>query len=582
MTMPLMVSAIFETASKTPNKIALVYRSEPVSYEKLAAKICSAANVLQSHGVQRNDCVLLSASSTEPAFVYGYFACHLIGAITVPIDGKINNTTLREIAEQTQPRFSYLSTTPTFELASAPLGSLDCDYPLANDAVVATLDDTADILFTAGTTGTPKGIIQTHRNIQALADGRNFIIGVAARGKLILPLSLAHGFGLGRLRSSMLAGGTIILVDGFTVPERIFRAFQEHDVSGFCCVPSGFATLFQLTGDKLGDYRHRVSYIETATAPLSNSLKERLLRLLPGTRVYNTYGLTETTATIAFVDLRGFRNNDDFPVGKPVSGVEIKIVDDEQEVVPVGVVGQVLVRGPNVMKGYWNDQIRTRSVLLDGWLSTNDIGFLDNNGYLYLRGRKEELINVGGIKVAPIEIERLLDDHPAVKECACIGIDDPSGLTGETIKAFLVAKISQSPKPTNEDLTKFLRSAIESYKIPTHFAWVDELPKSPVGKLQRLKLREPANINVPHQNAIDKPVELVDLIRQIFSLGAETQVTDTDGPGSLDGWDSLGHVKLILVIEGVYGIHIEPSEAMRIETVSDIRAILRNKAESNL
>jgi acyl-CoA synthetase (AMP-forming)/AMP-acid ligase II/acyl carrier protein len=581
MPIPLMVSTIFETASTNPNKTALVCGDESISYEKLATKVRSAATFLNNQGVQRNDRVLLSAQNTSPTFAYGYFACHLIGAISVPIGERIGSSTLGEIVKQTQPRFSCLSNPTPFALASAPLSSLDSDFPLANESAIASPDDTADILFTAGTTGKPKGIMQTHRNIKAFADGRNSIIGTAARQQLLLPLSLNHGFGLGRLRSTMLAGGTVILVDGFAAPECFFRALEKNDVSGFCCVPSGFATLFELTGGKLGEYRNQLRYIETATAPLPPSLKEHLITLLPDTRIYNTYGLTEATSTIAFVDVHTLQQQT-IPVGRPVPGVEIKIVNDEWAAGPAGARGQVIVRGDNVMKGYWGDPARTKEVLIDGWLLTNDIGFLDGNGYLHLVGRKQELINVGGLKVAPAEIEGILDDHPAIRECACVGIKDPAGMAGETIKAFLVAENSQALKPTDDELINFLRPVIESHKLPSQFVWVDALPKNAVGKLQRLRLQESASPAPPHNGVDGRELSLVDLIRRTFLLGAATHVTDEDGPGSLDGWDSLGNVKLILAIQDAYGICIEPSEAITIESVSDIRVILRNRGLCDL
>jgi long-chain acyl-CoA synthetase len=394
-------------------------------------------------------------------------------------------------------------------------------------------------------------------------------------------LPLSDGFGLGRLRCSMLAGVAVILVEGFIYPENIFRAFEDHKASGFCCVPSGFASLFQITGDKLGEYGHQLKYVETATAPLPSDVKERLLRILPQTRVFNTYGLTETTATIAFVELRASQQ-EPIPVGRPVPGVEIRIADEHERPVSVGALGLVLIRGDNVMKGYWRDPARTQDVLIEGWLRTNDIGFLDAEGYLYLKGRKEELINVGGLKVAPIEIERVLEKHAAVKECACIGISDPASLMGEAIKAFLVPKFRDAARPANDELIKFLRNIIEAYKIPSQFVWVDELPKTPVGKLQRLRLRERADSVTIDDRIKKKRLKLEDLIRQTFSLPAEYKINETDGPGSLDGWDSLGHARLILAIEYEYDVNVQPAEAMKVERVSDLTEILRNKGLANV
>jgi long-chain acyl-CoA synthetase len=576
MPIQLMISSIFETASKNPNKSALIYGENSLSYETLATKVRAAATFLSEQGVQRSDRVLLAAQNMSPTFVYGYFACHLLGAICVPIDAKIGSNTLREIAKQTRPRLSCLSSAPDFDLAHTPVDSLDCDLPLAMERVNANPDDTADILFTAGTTGKPKGIMQSHRNINAFAVGRESIIGGAIEHKLLLPLALSHGFGLGRLRSTMRAGGTIILIDGLVAPEHLFRALEEHNPSGFCCVPSGFTTLFQLTGDKLGDYRHQLRYIETATAPLPGPLKERLVELFPSTKIFNTYGLTEATSTVAFVDLHAIKGQN-IPVGRPVAGVEIKIVNEECGEVARGATGQIVVGGDNVMKGYWEDPKRTRRVITGKWLFTNDVGFFDADGYLNLVGRKEELINVGGLKVAPAEVEAALQEHSAISECACVGIDDPRGTAGETIAVYLVPQNNLHLRPSDDDLTAFLRRLIESHKIPSRFVWIDELPKNAIGKLQRLRLREFDGVDLSANRICMGNLTLIDLVRQIFSLGSATLVTDEDGPGTLDGWDSLGNVKLILAIQDTYGVSIEPSDVIEMDSIAGIRSILRSK-----
>src|SRR5262245_48185885 len=287
-----MIASIFETATNNPDKLALICGGESISYRTLSNKINSAATYLKEQGVQRNDRVLLSATNSSPSFVYGYFACHLIGAISVPIDAKTVSKTLIDIAGQTRPRFSCLAPSASFGFANAPLEILNSDYSGSHTIAIENLDEPADILFTAGTTGKPKGIVQTHRNIKALADGRNSVIGAPARDAIVIPLPLSHGFGLGRLRCTVFLGGAIVLVDGFLFPDKIFRAFDNPAVSGMCCVPSGFANLFQIGGDRIGEFRHRLKYIETATAPLPDGIKDRLVRLLPHTRIYNTYDLT--------------------------------------------------------------------------------------------------------------------------------------------------------------------------------------------------------------------------------------------------------------------------------------------------
>ena len=472
------VGKVFETAARTPDRDALICGGERIGYGKLKARIISAALFLKSQGVCRGDRVVLSARNRGPAFVYGYLACHSLGAIAVPVDSDVAAASLADIERQTRPRLVCLET-----------DVLDRDGAGAFEPEAVGLDEPADLLFTGGTTGLPKGVVQTHRNILAFADGRASAVGCSADDRLVLPLPLSHGYGLSRLRAALLCGGTVILVDGFLAPGDIFRAFDESGGTSLCCVPFGFAALFELSGDELGAYRGRLTYIETATAPLPEAHRTRLLTLLPDTRLFNAYGMTETTSSIAYVDLR-LSPAKLASVGKPIPGAEIRIVDENGAGVPAGASGRILIRGDSVMQGYWEDSAKTSDALAGGWYEANDLGSVDADGYLYLKGRREELINVGGLKVAPAEIENVLKAHPAVADCACVAIADPAGFTGERVQAFLVAAAGPAAKPSERELGEWLRGRVEPYKIPARFVWVDSIPKTGLGKVKKTALKE--------------------------------------------------------------------------------------------
>ena len=468
------VGAILERAARQPERAALVCGEERLDYGVLARRIETAAAELKRRGVLPGDRVILSASSS-PDFAVHYFACHAIGALAVPVEAKIAPATLSRIADSTRPR----------------LLRLDGGF---SDGTVAALADTelpedaADILFTGGTTGGPKGVLQTHRNLLAFARARNAAVGHGEDDRLALPVPLSHGFGLGRLRAAMLGGSCVILIDGFLEPERILESFARERANALCCVPSGFSVLFQRTGDALGAHADRLQYLETATAPLPDEHRRRLLRLLPRARLYNAYGITETTSSIAFLDLRGAP---DAPgcVGRPVPGVEVRVVGEDGRDLPPGETGRILIRGAGVTPGYWRDPERTRAAFVDGWYAPNDLGRWDAEGRLYLAGRREALINVGGLKVAPSEVEEALKAHPALADCACVGVDDPRGVSGEAVKALLVAAPGAA-RPDPEQLVEFLRGTLETYKIPAVFEWVASLPRTAVGKLQRAELDE--------------------------------------------------------------------------------------------
>ena len=198
------------------------------------------------------------------------------------------------------------------------------------------------------------------------------------------------------------------------------------------------------------------------------------------------YGLTEASRS-AFVEFHSAGERL-ASIGQASPGVEIRIANDEGQTVEDGVRGRIVVRSPAAMSEYWNDPDETRAAFTDGWLVTGDVGYRDADGYLYLEAREKDLINVGGREVSPIEIERILEEHDAVAECGCVGVPDPQGISGSVIKAFLVATSPTEAPPKPAQLAKLLRGRIEPYKMPVSFDWIEELPKTSSGKLQRQAL----------------------------------------------------------------------------------------------
>jgi long-chain acyl-CoA synthetase len=483
-----LIAYLMEHAVRSPGKIAVVQDQKRVTYGELIKKIKSTAFHLEQLGVAKGDRVILSASNT-PSFVYGYFAVHLLGAIAVPLPPQTPDGRLSYIIDKISPRaifinreFEYKSYKAKLTGTFDHLDAADKDYPLPSP------DMTADILFTTGTTGESKGVVLTHKNIYSQAFNINTFIGNTAEDIEVLPLPLSHSFGLGRLRCNVVTGGTIILVDGFLVVGRIFQAFEEWNATGFCFVPAGLGVLFKLSADKIGQYADQLKYIEIGSAPMPMENKLRLMRLLPQTRICMHYGLTEASRA-TFIEFHEFKHKLD-SIGLPTPNVQVKIIDKNGEA-PDNEIGEILVRGNMVMKEYWNDPEETAKKLEDGWIRTSDVGYRDEDGFFYLRGREKELINIAGRKAAPEEIEFILNKHPQIEDCACIGIPDPDQIKGETVKAFVVLKkgINNDNKPSKVDFFEFLRGQIEEYKIPTVYQWTDRIPKTDSGKLQRALLQ---------------------------------------------------------------------------------------------
>jgi long-chain acyl-CoA synthetase len=481
------VAKVFEHARNIPHNTAIISGSTTVSYEQLLEKIQSAAATLIEMGVRQGDRVVLAASNS-PAFIYAYFASHLIGGIAVPIDPQTPKSRLGYIIYQVEPKGVFTVRDYEHEIVEVHrINELDCQGPRAGQFYVPSPDGVADIMFTTGTTGNPKGVILTHENIFSAATNINQFIKNSDEDVEVVTLPLSHSFGLGRLRCNILAGGALVLTGGMKLPGQILRSIEKWNATGFTFVPAGLTVLFRLTGDELRNYSEQLRYIEIGSAPMTMDNKKRLMRLLPKTRICMHYGLTEASRS-TFIE---FHESKDklHSIGKPSPNVEVKVSDEDRPELPSNQSGRILVKGKMVMKGYWRDEELTKRVFHDGWLYTGDIGYRDADGYIYLAGREGDIINVGGLKVSPAEVEEALTMHEKIENCACIGIPDPGGITGEAVKAFLVAKNPSTLNPEREELVQFLNDKLEPYKIPVDFEWVDSLPQTASGKIQRNSLK---------------------------------------------------------------------------------------------
>jgi long-chain acyl-CoA synthetase len=260
----------------------------------------------------------------------------------------------------------------------------------------------------------------------------------------------------------------------------------EFRATGFASVPAGVALLLNERGSVLDRYADQLQYLEIGSSAMPLAHKRQLMEALPKTRICMHYGLTEASRS-AFLSFHDDADRLD-SIGRPSPGVEMRIVDQTGTEVDDGVEGEIEVRGDHLMSGYWHDPALSETTLRDGWLRTGDLGYRDANGYFYLKSRTTDMINVGGRKVSPLEIEDVLMSHPAIADCACVGVPDAQGLSGEMISAFLVADPVYGNLPKFSDLAKLLRQNLEPYKIPRRFAWIDEIPKSPSGKVLRRAL----------------------------------------------------------------------------------------------
>ena len=482
------VSKLVSHADNADNGIAIIAEDREISYKTLAEKIFSAASRMLELGVSRGERVILSASNT-PSFIYGYFATHLIGAIAVPVSPQTPEKSMEYYIKKVTPKALFCGDNKIkYSKYNYPIEELDGNK--VNDKIndLSSLHDNADIIFTTGTTGEPKGVVLSHGNIVAAARNINTFIKNTSADREVVPLPLSHSFGLGRLRCVLLAGGTIIISRGFTFPRELFHALEKWRATGLSFVPAGLSILLRLTDSKIGEYSEQLRYIEIGSAPMPLDHKKLLMRMLPKTRICMHYGLTEASRS-SFIEFHESRHKLD-SIGKASPNVKIRIVDEKNEDLPPDQKGRIFVKGEMVLKEYWKNKTLTRENFKDGWFCTGDVGHKDEDGYIYLDGREKEIINVGGLKVSPLEVENILNHHGDIDDCACIGIPDPMGITGETVKVFMVSMGKNDNLPSASDLKSFLNGKLEPYKIPTEYEWIKSIPKTSSGKVQRILLKK--------------------------------------------------------------------------------------------
>jgi len=352
------------------------------------------------------------------------------------------------------------------------------------------LDDTAMLTYTSGTTGEPKGAMNTHRNFVFNAQTYRDWTGLQPGEGVLGVAPLFHITGLvGHIMVSMLVRAPLTLMHRFT-PEVTLDAIRERRPVFTVAAITAFNALSAAPGATPEDFTSlRVLY--SGGAPIAPAMGDRLEKIF-GAYIHNIYGLTETASPSHAVPL-GVRAPVDptsgaLSVGVPVYNTVVRVVDEQGAEVPVGEVGEFATSGPQVTKGYWNKPEKTAESLPGGELRTGDVGFMDADGWYYVVDRKKDMINASGYKVWPREVEDVLYSHPAVREAAVVGV--PDEYRGETVKAFV--SLTDGTAATPDELVAFCKEQMAAYKYPRDVEIVDDLPKTVTGKILRRELRETA------------------------------------------------------------------------------------------
>ncbi len=484
-----------KTAALRPHKTAIIAKEEEITFATLNQRVQALAGHLQQEGIGQGDRVglLLANSSAIPL---GYFATQKIGAVTVILDARLKGKELAGVLKDADLKLLvvhqqlYAEVAEVFKtLAPVPLWiaggdgerSFEKHFTPPTGTIVlpkSNADDDALILYTSGTTGEPKGVVLSYRNLvqYPMLMGAMKITDSATIRGCILPMS--HIVGPVVCNELAEKGYTLVVFDQIN-PVTLLEGIQKYRVNVFESVPIVFQLLLGVKN--LASYD--TSSMKIA-AMMGTSIPMPLLRAFqaaqPHIKVIQGYGLTETSPMITLVEPEKAEAKMG-SIGRAVPGVEVKIVDENDKEVPLGEAGEIITRGPHVMKGYFRRPDATAQRIRNGWLHTGDVGKLDADGYYYHLGRRDDMIITGGLNVYPAEVENMIYTYPGVQENIVFAI--PDAKRGQVIGAAIVAR----PESTvvEKELLAFLRANLANFKVPDQIVIRESLPRTSSGKTLR-------------------------------------------------------------------------------------------------
>ncbi len=516
-------------AQRRAQEVALFFEGHTISYGDLARQTEAFALGLRLRGIQPGDRVAILLPNV-PHFLPAYFGAIWAGAIAITMNPTYRPPEIQHIFTDAQvaaavvwsdvlplvqqaigddsfPRFLISVALPTGKAKSAPTP----DAPAAPTASVETIsfeqllgeaaaalaagdapapiaepdpEDVAVILYTSGTTGKPKGAMLTHRNLLSNAEAIIQLADLGPQDVLLSVLPLFHVFGSTVcMVAPLLAGAPIVLMPKFD-PRRLLPTIQQHKVTILAGVPSMYALLLRtpLTNQDISSLRLCVSGGAALPGEILRTFKDKF-----GIPLIEGYGLTETSPAAVFNPPKGVQKAGS--IGLPIPGVEVQIHNSQDHPLPAGQIGEIAIRGPNVMKGYYHMPEATAHTIRSGWLYTGDLGYQDEDGYFFVVDRAKDVIIKGGLNVYPRELEEVLMAHPKIAEAAVVGVGD--ALKGESIKACITPREGQAL--TREEIIEYMRERVAPFKVPNiveFYPLPTGLPKNGTGKVLKTELRQ--------------------------------------------------------------------------------------------
>ena len=476
------ISEILNNSAKAfPKKSAIIFENIHYSYGELLKKSQSLSNVIQEKTMPGDVVSILCENS--PFFIISYFSILKSGCIAHIIPPAISDFNLKEQIKESNPQM--ILSNHSFEQKLKRTQLIEKTFFVESDSDVFKSNsdnlfedrfyDVSSIIFTSGTTSKPKGVKLTHKNILTATSNIVKMINIQTSDIEINSLSLSHSFGLGCLHAIFLQSATALIFKNTINLKEILKHGKQENATGFVGVPTTFYQIINSFTESLSSIPS-IRYLLTNTAPMKKEYILKIINSFPKSNFYTYYGLTEASRSTFLL----FNNNLEKleSVGKTPSGVKIKILDDNEKIILNHQIGEIHIKGDHVIENYWNN-VKADSSIVNGWIKTGDLGYFDSDGFLFLKSRKDDLINVAGEKFVPEEVELVIKEISEISEAAVIGI--PNELFGQLPIAF----VEKNNEITSSFILNHCIQKLERYKIPTKIIFLDEIPKTDSGKIKR-------------------------------------------------------------------------------------------------
>jgi acyl-coenzyme A synthetase/AMP-(fatty) acid ligase len=478
--METIVERLFINAKKNPEKTAVVFENESINYRMLGKRTLQCFHLFKELGVSASDKIIIQGKYTT-WFVACIFAAHLCNAVAIPIGNKPSEMAVLSLADRVAAKLVITDFHIDRENNILFTTLEECrKFDESFETIVyPPIDSIADIIFTTGTTGNSKGVELTHRNllINVMVDTYEFEAKPYNVGITLVPIN--HAAPVWLLYLTIYHGATYIFIEGMNKIKLMFDYMDYYNVRSMYIPPASITALSRLSKDKLHDYADQMICVSTSSAPMQVFQQNYLREMLPKSILYFSYSSSENGIISVYRYHKDFR--DITCCGRPCIGVDVRIVDDDYEEVPVGEPGRIIIKSAMNMKGYYQMPELNAEVFRDGWFLSNDMGYIDAEGFLYVLGRKDDIINIGGYKVYPSEIEVAALKIEGVSDCICFSDNDD--ITGQAAK--LLIKKSSGCDKTVVDIKKQLAFFLDSYKIPRSIEFIDQIERTFNGKLDR-------------------------------------------------------------------------------------------------